>query len=31
VFEPTIPIIKDLVGPINMSSTSKMVIERVHP
>ena len=31
VFEPTIPIIKDLVGPISMSSTSKMVIERVHP
>jgi hypothetical protein len=30
-FEPTIPIIKDIVGPIDMASTSQMVIERKHP
>jgi Flp pilus assembly protein TadG len=30
-FVPTIPIIQDLVGPINLSSTSRMVIERASP
>jgi Flp pilus assembly protein TadG len=30
-FEPTIPIIRDLVGPLDMSATSQMVIERKSP